>query len=75
MSTSSHATMKPRKRPEAPGIPVQVRLQPRDLDALDAFLKSADDPLTRPQAIRAILADWLTGHGFLKHREDPEGAT
>ena len=37
-------------------------------------MKTEGDPLTRPQAIRAILADWLAGHGFLKHRDDPEGA-
>ena len=40
-----------------------VRLQPDDLAALDAY-RAVDEPMTRPQAIRAALADWLRTHGF-----------
>ena len=40
-----------------------VRLQSEDLAALDAY-RTADEPMTRPQAIRAALADWLRTHGF-----------
>ena len=42
---------------------VGVRLQPDDLAALDAY-RTADEPMTRPQAIRAALSDWLRTHGF-----------
>ncbi|MBA9063161.1 hypothetical protein GGQ91_002549 [Methylobacterium fujisawaense] len=48
------------------------------IDALDAAMlaASADGaPLTsRPDAVRYVLRDWLVGHGYLRHREDPEGA-
>lgn len=40
-----------------------VRLQPDDLAALDAY-RVSDEPMTRPQAIRAALADWLRTHGY-----------
>jgi hypothetical protein len=44
--------------------------------AFDAYVASLPQPgpLHR-DALRDLVADWLTGHGFLKHREDdPEGA-
>ena len=45
------------------------------LDALDAWIEGQDEPRPeRPEAVRLILKDWLTGHGYLRHREDPEGA-
>ena len=40
-----------------------VRLHPDVLAALDAY-RTADEPMTRPQAIRAALSDWLRTHGF-----------
>jgi hypothetical protein len=54
--SSSAATKKPRGRP-ATGIgkQVQVRLQPAELDALDAYRGEQ----TRPAAIRAILKEKL----------------
>ena len=65
---------KPGPAPTGKGQPVLVRLQPRDLAALDAYAASSDEHQTRPQAMRAIMVDWLTGQGYFKHRDDPEGA-
>ena len=52
-------TVIPRKRPgPAPtgkGVPVVVRLQPPQLSALDAWIAKQDAPLTRPEAIRAMM--------------------
>ena len=45
--------------------------------ALDSFMlaQTTDEPLvSRPDAVRYALRDWLVGHGYLRHREDPEGA-
>ena len=51
-------------RPRTNATPVLVRLQPPDLAALDAYVDADPDPMTRPQAIRAILSEWLRTHGF-----------
>lgn len=40
-----------------------VRVQSDDLAALDAY-RTADEQMTRPQAIRTALSDWLRTHGF-----------
>ena len=54
---------------------VGVRLLPPILDPLDAWIASQADPKpSRPEAIRHLLSDSLTGLGFMKHRDDPEGA-
>jgi hypothetical protein len=42
---------------------VLVRLQEDDLASLDAY-RTSDEAMTRPQAIRAALKDWLRTHGF-----------
>jgi len=48
---------KPRKRNPAPGEPVVVRLQPHELDLLDAWMVEQDDmPETRQEAIRRLIA-------------------
>ena len=49
---------------------VNTQLRPEQAMALDAYAETGDAPLTRPQAVRAILIDWLTGHGFLKRTVD-----
>jgi hypothetical protein len=53
-------TVQPKKRrgpaPTGKGTPVQVRLQPRHLKALDAWIAKQKPPVTRPEAIRALLA-------------------
>ena len=61
-------------RPPVDTKEIAARVEGRVVTALDAYALSAGPLMTRPQAIRTILADWLTGHGFLKHRDDAEGA-
>ena len=51
-------TVQPKKRGPAPtgkGTPVQVRLQPSQLTALDGWIATQSAPLTRPEAIRAMM--------------------
>ncbi|MBX9759374.1 MAG: hypothetical protein K2Y29_11415 [Beijerinckiaceae bacterium] len=54
-------TVQPRKGKRGPpatgkGTPIQVRLQPPQLEDLDRWIAAQDDPKpTRPQAIRVIL--------------------
>ena len=51
-------TVQPKKRGPAPtgkGTPIQVRLQPSHLKALDAWIAKQNAPLTRPEAIRAMM--------------------
>jgi hypothetical protein len=52
-------TVQPKKRrgpaPTGKGTPIQVRLQPSQLTALDAWIAKQDAPLTRPEAIRAMM--------------------
>ena len=50
-----------------------VELSPTLLDALDAWIADQPDPKpSRPEVVRHALTDWLTGQGYLGHREDPE---
>jgi hypothetical protein len=44
------------------------------LAARDRWLTEQPDQLSRPDAIRMALRDWLTDLGLLKHRDDPEAA-
>jgi len=53
-----HTVITQRRRGPAPtgkGTLVGVRLQPPQLSALDAWIKKQDAPLTRPEAIRAMM--------------------
>lgn len=61
--------------PTGIGKAIGLRLYP-ELDAgLDAWIADQPDPKpSRPEAIRHALTDWLTGQGYVRHREDPEGA-
>ena len=51
--------MQPKKRrgpaPTGKGTPIQVRLQPSQLAALDGWIAKQDAPVTRPEAIRAMM--------------------
>jgi hypothetical protein len=52
----------PKKRGPAPtgkGVPVVVRLQPPDLSALDEGIKGQDIDVSRPEAVRRLLAQAL----------------
>lgn len=54
--------MQPKKRGRpatGSGTPIQVRLQPDQLAALDAWIATLNPPPTRPEAIRAILNEHL----------------
>jgi hypothetical protein len=53
-----HTVITQKRRGPAPtgkGTLVGVRLQPPQLSALDAWIKKQNGPLTRPEAIRAMM--------------------
>jgi metal-responsive CopG/Arc/MetJ family transcriptional regulator len=66
-------TVIPRKKrgpaPTGKGTPVMVRLQPDMLASLDEFI-SEQVGVSRPEAIRMVLQDWLLNHGYGKPDED-----
>lgn len=51
--------------PTGKGILVGVRIQPDMLAALDKFVAEKAG-ISRPEAVRLILRDWLIGNQFLK---------
>jgi hypothetical protein len=56
MKKSINVIKKGRGRPATgQGTLVGVRLQPSQLDALDTWIAKQDAPLTRPEAIRAMM--------------------
>jgi hypothetical protein len=63
----------PKKKPGRPatgkGEGVLVRLQPSQLAALDGWIAKQDAPLTRPEAIRAMMETIL--HILAKDRGEP----
>lgn len=58
-------TKKGRGRPvtTGKGTLIGVRLQPDQLNALDGWISKQDAPLTRPEALRAMLAAGLKAKG------------
>ena len=48
-----------KQRPVEPGTPVMTRLQPGQLNQLDAWIAKQDDAPSRPEAIRRLLAKAL----------------
>ena len=75
---ASQTVLAKKKRGPAPtgkGQQIVVRMHDPQLAALDAFVAAQPEPRpSRPEAIRYLLQDSLTGLGYLPHREDPEGA-
>ena len=68
-------TQKKRGRPATGVTPHQGVRIPADLmTAIVTCQGDHPDIPARAEMIRYILRDWLTGHGYLRHREDPEGA-
>ena len=60
--TMKQETLVPRKRGPAPtgkGTQVQVRLQPKQLARLDAWIRKQADSPTRPEAVRRLLEQAL----------------
>lgn len=48
-------------RPKTDATPVMVRIYPDALHKLDAWIAEQDPPLSRPEAIRRLLAGALAG--------------
>ena len=60
-------------RPPVDSEEVRARVLRPELDALDRWI--ADQPEPKPiraDGLRLALHDWLTGLGYLPHRDDPE---
>lgn len=64
------ALRKRRGRPSIDTVPVTARLPEKYIVALNAAIVREGDRHTRAQAIRFILRDWLTTHGFLEDTSD-----
>ena len=48
------------------GTPITVRMQPPQLGALDAWIAEQPEPRpSRPEAMRVIVAVWMTSQGRL----------
>ena len=67
---------KKRGRPATGRTPISALRLPDDLrEAVDRYVADQPDPKpSRSEAIRYALRDWLTGLGYLPHRDDPEMA-
>jgi hypothetical protein len=76
MFMAKQETVQPRKSrgpvPTGKGTPVQVRLQPDMLGALDKFIATEKPDATRPEALRAAFRDWAMGRGYLRTLQAPE---
>jgi hypothetical protein len=57
---------KSRGRPRVDSEAVLVRLERKQLDALDAMGAEKEPAQSRPESIRQILGEFLKRHGFLK---------
>lgn len=67
MKSTINVTQKKRGRPATGQQPhVSVRMEPELTDAVDKWLKSLTPvELSRSEAIRRILREWLTDKGYL----------
>lgn len=55
---AAQETLIPKKRgpkPSGQGTPVMVRLHPEQLAALDDWISTREQPISRPEAIRRLL--------------------
>jgi hypothetical protein len=59
-----------RGRPPTHAKSIHLTLKPDVLDALDAFRAGESDNPSRPEAARRLLADSLTGLGYLDAEDD-----
>jgi len=66
LSTRDNMNEARKPRPKETGTLIGVRLQARPLDALDTWIAAQPEPRpSRPEAMRVIVADWMTAHGRL----------
>ena len=64
-----------RGRPRTDATSIHLTLTPEPLAALDAYVAAQPEPRpSRPEAIRFLLRDSLTGLGYLPPRDAPEMA-
>ena len=54
--------------------PVNVRMPPDLLDALDQFIREEHPDTSRPEALRIAFRDWAIGHGYLPNPPAKEDA-
>jgi len=56
-----------RQRPKQPGIQIQVRVQPDQIEPLDALIAAQPEPKpSRPDVLREALAEHLKAKGYVK---------
>lgn len=65
MQSTINVPKKSRGRPTVESDRIVLRIQEPNLGAVDAFA-TEQGGITRQEAIRRILRDWLIGHGYLK---------
>lgn len=65
MPSTLNVPKKSRGRPAVESDRIVLRVQEPDLGAIDAFA-AEQAGISRQEAIRRILKDWLVGHGYLK---------
>jgi len=65
MTSTINVPKKSRGRPAVESDRIVLRVQQPDLGAIDAFA-AEHDSISRQEAIRRILRDWLIGNGYLK---------
>jgi len=53
-------------RPSVDSDLLRFRAERDLLDGIDAFSSNEHDKPKRPEAIRRIIREWLTSHGYLK---------
>lgn len=73
MAKSTTVITQSRKKPGPPatgkGTLIGVRLQPAMLAAVDKFVDEQNG-ISRPEAVRLILRDWLVGNQMLDSADD-----
>lgn len=62
MSISAGTNKRGRPRTTGKGVQIGVRLQPAQLAALDHWIAAQPEPVTRPEAVRQLLAGALNPH-------------
>jgi len=65
MSSTINVPKKSRGRPSVESDRIVLRVQEPDLSAIDKFA-TENQGITRQEAIRRILRDWLIGNAYLK---------